>query len=183
MRKVKSNNLIVIENGQLSAYSLDDKLQWDVGRPSKDNNPDIKLYSSTASRKHGSFRNMDGIWFYVDGNGKNGTVYNKKRIKTGLKGRVKPVMLSDGDVFVFGGGEEEVINSATIWALFTERRLDQVWRVTDTKGYKNIMFTDENKEIKYCMPEKGTVVSMEGGIAIYMGDLTYLSGDIEVTGA
>ena len=178
----KKNNLIVIENGQISTYSLDDKLQWNIGRPSKDNKPDIKLYSTTVSRKHGSFQNMDGIWFYIDGNGKNGTVYNKKRIKTGLGGRVKPVLLSDGDVLVFGGGEEEVINSATIWTMFSERRLDDRWKVVDTKGYKEIKFSDGKKEIKYCMPEKGTVVNLEEGIAIYMGEITYLSGDIDVAG-
>ena len=41
MNKI-SNTLIIIENGQLSTYSLDDKLSWEVGRPSKDNFPDIK---------------------------------------------------------------------------------------------------------------------------------------------
>lgn len=49
----KSNNLVVIENGQLTQYSLDDKNVWEVGRPSRDNVPDIKLHSTTASRKHG----------------------------------------------------------------------------------------------------------------------------------
>ena len=178
----KSNNLIVIENGQISTYSLDDKLQWNVGRPSKENNPDIKLYSVTVSRKHGSFRNMDGIWFYVDGNGKNGTVYNKKRINAGLNGRVKPVMLSDGDILVFGGGEEEVINSATIWAMFSNKELDNLWKVADTKGYEEIVFSDGRKENRYRKPDKGMVVNLENGMAIYMGDITYLSGNIELTG-
>lgn len=182
MSNGKNNNLVVIENGHITTYSLDDKLQWDVGRPSKENKPDIKLYSATVSRKHGSFRNMDGIWFYVDGNGKNGTVYNKKRIKNGLKGRTKPVMLSDGDIFVFGGGEEEVIASSTVWAMYSNRKLDNCWRVSDTKEYRDIIFYDENKEIRYHNPDKGMVVNMQNGIAIYMGDITYLFGNIEVVG-
>lgn len=178
----KNSNLIVIENGQIKTYLLDDKLQWDIGRPSKENKPDIKLYSSTVSRKHGSFRNMDGIWFYVDGNGKNGTVYNKKRIKVGLNGRVKPVMLSDGDILVFGGGDEEVINSATIWTMFSNRDFDEIWCVADTKDYDEIGFCDGYKEIRYHKPEKGMVVNMEKGIAIYMGDITYISGNIKISG-
>ena len=55
------NQLIVIENGQLSTYTLDDRLVWEVGRASKDNLPDIRLHSETVSRKHGKFQNIDGI--------------------------------------------------------------------------------------------------------------------------
>ena len=182
MNGKKNNNLIVIENGQINTYLLDDKLQWNVGRPSKENKPDIKLHSSTVSRKHGSFRNVDGIWFYVDGNSKNGTVYNKKRIKSGLNGRVKPVMLSDGDILVFGGGDEEVINSATIWTMFSNRDFDELWRVADTKGYEEVTFIEGAKEIRYRKPDRGLVVTMENGIAIYMGDITYLSGNVEISG-
>ena len=176
----KGNSLIVIENGQINTSLLDDKLQWSVGRPSKGNMPDIRLYSTTVSRKHGMFQNVDGVWFYLDGNGKNGTVYNKKRIKSGINGRVKPVMLSDGDVLVFGGGEEEIINSTTIWARFSEKEPDLLWRVADTKGYREMIFDDGHKEIRYHNPDKGTVVTAESGMAIYMGDITYLAGTMEV---
>ena len=71
----RENTLIVIENGQLTSYDLDNRLIWEVGRPSKDNLPDIKLHSLTVSRKHGRFQNIDGMWFYLDKNGKNGTVW------------------------------------------------------------------------------------------------------------
>lgn len=106
----KGNNLIIIENGQLTSYMLDDKNVWEVGRPSKENIPDIKLHSATVSRRHGKFQNLDGEWFYLDYNGKNGTVYNQKHIRPGINGRVRPVMLEDGDLFVFGGGEKQVLN-------------------------------------------------------------------------
>ena len=76
------NHLIVIENGKLQNYPLDNKLLWEIGRPSKENHPDIRMYSATVSRKHGKFVNRDGCWFYVDGYGKNGTVYNGKHIET-----------------------------------------------------------------------------------------------------
>ena len=49
---------------------------------------------------------MDGIWFYMDENPKNGTIRNWKKLSSGLHGRVKPVMVSPGDVFVFGGGRK-----------------------------------------------------------------------------
>lgn len=177
-----NNKLIVIENGQLSTYLLDDKLLWEIGRPSKENQPDIKLYSTTVSRRHGRFQNMDGIWFYLDNNGKNGTVYNDKHIKAGLNGRLKPVMLKDGDVFVFGGGEEAIITCKTIWAMFSNMECNENWRVVDTKGLSDLSFTDGRKTISYKKPEKATIVKQNNGMAIYMGDITYLLGDISVMG-
>lgn len=179
----KSNNLVVIENGQLSSYFLDDRLSWEVGRESKDNLPDIRLHSTTVSRQHGRFQNIDGIWFYLDKMGKNGTVYNGRHITPGLGGRVKPILMKDGDILIFGGGEEPVINCKTIWAMFSERLIDERWRVEDTKGLRKLSFTDGNRSTIYNEPVKGTVVEKDNGIAIYMGDITYLAGDIRVTGA
>jgi len=183
----KGNSLVVIENGQLTTYSLDDRLTWDVGRPSKENNPDIKLHSTTVSRHHGRFQNMDGMWFYVDRMGKNGTVYNGKHITPGIRGKVKPITLNNKDVLIFGGGDEAVINSKTIWSMFLEKRIDERWRVEDTKGLSNLTFADSNSDVAnsvivYEKPAKGTVVEKDNGIAIYMGDITYLVGDITVMG-
>lgn len=178
----KGNSLVVIENGQLTTYSLDDRVTWEVGRPSKESMPDIKLHSTTVSRQHGHFQNMDGIWFYVDRMGKNGTVYNGKHVTPGLRGRVKPITMNNGDILIFGGGENPVINSKTIWAMFSERKFDERWRVEDTKGLSRLSFTDGNQSTVYEEPVKGTVVEKENGIAIYMGDITYLVGDIAVMG-
>ena len=178
----KGNSLVVIENGQLTTYALDDRAVWEVGRPSINNTPDIKLHSATVSRRHGRFHNMDGIWFYIDGMGKNGTVYNGKHISPGIRGKVKPVTMKHGDILVFGGGEEAVINCKTIWAMFSERKFDEGWRVEDTKGLGRLSFTDGKNATVYEEPIKGTVVEKEDGMAIYMGDITYLIGDIAVTG-
>ena len=182
MHGKKENNLVLIENGQIFTYVLDDKNSWEIGRPSKDNIPDIKLHSATVSRKHGKFQNMDGVWFYLDYKGKNGTVYNHKHLAVGLNGRIKPVMLNDGDTFVFGGGEEEVINCKTIWAMYVTNAFDGDWRVVDSKGYKSLQFISGEGSTMIDAPEKGCVIEKETGIAIYMGDLIYLNGDIEVIG-
>lgn len=180
MHSIKANNLIVIEKGQIFSYELDDKNSWEVGRASKDHTPDIKLHSATVSRKHGKFQNIDGIWFYLDYKGKNGTVYNHKHMKAGLNGRIKPVMLNDGDTFVFGGGDEEVINCKTIWALYITRSFDEDWKIVDSKGYKKFQFVSSEGSVLMDAPQKGFVLERENGIAIYMGDLTYLIGDIKI---
>lgn len=174
------NHLIVIENGQLENYPLDNKLLWEIGRPSKENYPDIRMYSLTVSRKHGKFINRDGCWFYVDGYGKNGTVYNGKHIETGRSGRVKPILLSSGDTFFFGGGQEAVFNSRTIWARFSTDNYSDMVQVADTMGEEQFVFLDGDKEIRLEHPEKGTVVEGEHGMGIYMGDLTYLIGDMRL---
>lgn len=174
------NHLIVIENGKCVSYPLDHKLLWEVGRPSKENYPDIRLYSATVSRKHGKFVNRDGCWFYVDGYGKNGTVYNGKHIDAGRSGRVKPILLSSGDIFVFGGGQEAVITPQTIWARFSTDNYSDTVRVEDTMYEDTLVFLDGEKEIRLEHPEKGTVVEGTHGMGICMGDLTYLIGDMQL---
>lgn len=179
----KGNSLVVIENGQIMSYSLDDKVVWEVGRPSKERVPDIRLHSVTVSRQHGRFQNMDGIWFYIDRMGKNGTVYNGKHIEPGIRGKVKPITLNNGDSFIFGGADEAVISSKTVWSMYFNRTFDERWRVEDTKGISRLAFTDGKQTTIYDEPAKGTVIEMEDGIAIYMGNITYLIGDISVIGA
>lgn len=180
--KKKGNSLVVIENGQLTTYLLDDKLVWEIGRPSEGNFPDIRLHSTTVSRKHGRLQNMDGMWFYLDRNGKNGTVYNGKHVTAGLRGRTKPISLKNGDILVFGGGENAVINTKTIWAMFSEKVYENTWKVEDTKGFSQLSFKDGDDVTVLNNPSKGTVIEKDDGIAIYMGDITYLAGNISVTG-
>lgn len=178
----KSNYLIVIENGKLTSYLLDDRLSWEIGRPSGERVPDIRLHTTTVSRKHGKLQNMDGIWFYVDYYGKNGTVYNEKKLTAGMNGRSKPVLLSNGDVLIFGGGDKAVIGANTVWALFLSTGIDDEWSVVDTRGYREISFTSGEKTIHLEKPQKGEVIEEKEGIAIYMGDLTYTLGEMKVEG-
>ncbi|MCR5598269.1 MAG: FHA domain-containing protein [Lachnospiraceae bacterium] len=176
----RCNNLTVIENGKLDTYILDDRRTWKVGRISKGNIPEIALSSLTVSRYHGEFRNIDGLWFYLDRNGKNGTVYNGRHITAGIGGGIKPVMLGDGDIMIFGGGEKAVIDSRTVWVLFSEKLFDGGWRSESTKDAERICFNLGGKSVDYNHPEIGMVVDGEDGRAVYMGSTTYLSGDIRI---
>lgn len=170
------NQLIVIENGQLDAICLDDRTSWEIGRGSREFRPDIRLHSPTVSRKHGKFQNMDGCWFYTDYNVKNTTVYNNRHIRKGLGGKSKPVMLRDGDVFVFGCGETPEINEKTIWALYSSRNCEGAWRAADTRGVHHLTFSDGKQTMQLECPPKGTVITQPAGMGIYMGDITYLLG-------
>lgn len=183
MHGKRENCLVVIENGQIKTYCLDNKLVWEIGRRTTDNDPDIKLHVLTVSRKHGLFRNINGNWFYMDNKGKNGTIHNDKQIRSGINGRIRPVPLQNGDVLIFGGGEKPIINPRTVWSVFVTTAPDEDWRVVDTKGYSRIDCHDGDDTTSLECPKKGTVIDKENGMAIYMGDVTYLTGSITVKGS
>lgn len=174
------NRLVVIYEGQIAEYCLDDKTVWNVGRPSKDNFPDIEMCSATVSRKHGKFQNMNGVWFYVDNSGVNGTVYNGKHITKNSWGQIKPVLLNDGDIFIFGCGDEPVINADTVWAMFNTGGSDGVWRKADTGGRHIITFKCGDRTITKQDPAVGTVFGNDSGIVIFMGDTIYMTGEISL---
>lgn len=180
MYSKKANTLIVIEKGLLTTYDLDERESWMVGRVSGTNRPDIALDSPTVSRKHGQFRKMNGIWFYLDHNGKNGTVYNNRHLEPGIKGREKPVILSEGDILIFGGGKGAVVHRKTVWSMFITRAFDGGWKRIDTGPSSSFEVWDGEEAIHYTEPDKGTVVIKKNGVAIYMGSYAYISGDLRV---
>ncbi len=180
MHGIKENSLIVVESGQLVSFCLDDRLSWEVGRISGANVPDIGLHTPTVSRKHGQFRNIDGTWFYMDHKGKNGTVYNGKKILPGIGGRVKPIPLENGDILIFGGANEAVVNAGIVWTVFLTTTPNGPWRVEDTRGMEAPVIGDETERRELNSAPKGTVVQTERGMAVYMGDVTFLNGDISV---
>ena len=182
MNGKRKNNLVLIEGGKLRVVCLDDRLEWKLGRGTSESRPDICLHSNTVSRKHGTFMNMDGYWFYLDENGKNGTIHNGRQITKGIGGRIKPVMLENGDIFIFGGGADAGVSSRTIWAMYYEYSLDNDWRIEDTHDLINLSFSDGKESLHVFKPGKGTVVDLDDGMAIYMGNTTYINGNMKVTG-
>lgn len=176
------NKFIVIENGHLQEYILDNKNIWKIGRKSKDNIPDISLHSPTISRKHGQLQCEDGIWFYVDSGQKNGTFYNEKHIDRSRSGSSLAVFLEDGDTLVFGGGKERVINNQTVWAMYIENKSDEAWKVVDTSAYEKVIIDIDGDKDTVDILQKGYVKRKNDCIAIYMGGRTYISGDVCIEG-
>jgi pSer/pThr/pTyr-binding forkhead associated (FHA) protein len=176
----KGNNLIIIENKILTEYHLDNRNVWEIGRVSKGNTPDICLHAGTVSRKHGKFENVDGVWFYFDYNSKNGTVYNGSRIATVYGSFIRPIILDDGDTLIFGGGGAEVIDERSVFGMYTTETFDGGWRQVDTNGCTNVRIVDSDGEVAAKNPRKGTVVKNDDGIAIYMDDLTYMTGKLQL---
>lgn len=174
------NYLIIIEKGVLTTYCLDNRLVWEMGRGTKENIPDIRLNCATVSRKHGRFQNMDGIWYYVDGYGKNGTTRNGIYLEPGLRGRVKPIELEPGDRFIFGSGKTNIINDNSVWGMYINTCVEGDWKVVNTDNREVINIIDKDKIIPMINSTKGTVYNSDNGMAIYMGEVTYLYGDFDI---
>lgn len=179
----KSNQLIVVEPEQLTLYRLDDKQVWEVGRPSHGSIPDIQMNSPTVSRQQGCVRNVNGIWFYSNRKSKNGTFYNGKEVTCGIGGRVKPILLSHGDVLLFGAGTQAAVSSRTVWAAFLECCPEGEWRPEGTAALRKVIFSDGIQTLTLNNPQPGRLIMLERGFAIYMGEITWLIGEISVTGA
>lgn len=190
-----NNNFIVIDKGRLSMYALDDRPVWKVGRPTNENRPDIQMYTGTISREHGTIENVEGSWFYKDRQSENGTVLIRRStaedirrakergsyIKTlvAKRCRGRRIDMRDGDIFIFGGGDRP-IDGSTVWAMYVSGIIDSNWRAVKTEGAGCLEFQSGNIVERYIKPETGMVVSMRHGLAIYMGDITYVSGDISI---
>ena len=174
-REIRSR-LIIIEQAKLTVYHLDDKVSWEIGRASREGSPDIELVTPTISRPHGNFKNKGGLWLYSDYCKLNGTTHNGILLTPNNNHK----LLEDGDVLIFGGHGNAVINSQTVWAIYLNRQMDDACCVVNTSKDKVLRFTDGSTVTKFVRPEKGTVVDKGMGLGIYMGELTYLLGNIRL---
>lgn len=174
---VSMNQLVVIENSRFSVLDLSARPQWSVGRVSRDNQPDIAFESKTISRSQGSFASEDGIWFYSDFS-RNGTMHNGVLIEGGLGGRIRSVMLEDGDILLFGSGNSREITEQTGFALYIEGRGWDNWRGISARDNKVFSVAiGSEPEIPVENPEKGTVRLGREGAVLFMGETIYLGGE------
>ena len=90
------NNLIVIENGQLNIYLLDNQVVWEVGRMSKEYTPDIPMHATTISRRHARLEYKGNDFYLTDLHSSNGTFINGELISP-----MKPFQIHSGDDVIF----------------------------------------------------------------------------------
>lgn len=174
--------LVVIQGGRIDSYVLDDLQEWHIGRPTPDNKPEIGLYAPTISREHGVIKNIDGTWFYMDHYGKNGTMHNGRPVVKGPRGRRRPIRLEEDEQFLFGSGGEYVFNENTVYAIFTTCPTAGLWRKECTSGYSRLTLSDGAHQIQFDRPAKGAILHQGNDMAIFMGDYTYLSGNLTIRG-
>ena len=68
-----SANLVVLEDGAVRSYPLNENQIWKIGRKNPESENDIELESKIVSRKHGQIQSVDGDWLYIDNGCMNGT--------------------------------------------------------------------------------------------------------------
>lgn len=130
--------LVVLENGRIRVYPLDQRPKWLLGRSSQGNAPDIPFSSRIVSRQHGWLMGMDEEWYFVDNpRNRNGTYLNGTRIERPLSGIRKPVTLRDGDVLRVDSGEAEWESDIAVM-LYTTREVQGNWAVYPLNGVQTL---------------------------------------------
>ncbi|MGN0483647.1 MAG: FHA domain-containing protein [Lachnospiraceae bacterium] len=139
---------LVILDGEtdIHCYSLSEDKTWTFGRESAHSHPDISVQSKIVSRTHGEFESMDGEWFYVEKESKNGTYHNGKKIRKGLKKKVRPVLLSDGDILRIDSEDLNAPDSRGVRILFLTEQAGEACRKMSKKRLMKMVMEYEKKE-------------------------------------
>ena len=178
----KENTLLVIENGLTTLYSLDNRLEWNLGRTSTGNSPQVPLHLPTVSRKHGRFVNIDGYWFFFNESDERRTTYNGQYVKKAYAGRKRPIMLRDMDCLVYGSTLDDLESVNNVVSFYFEKTYEGGWKTVDTKGKKRFAISCDGISEEYQNPMCGILLDSMNGRVIYMGDYSYVTGDVELKG-
>lgn len=127
LSKTGKATLVVLEERKIRNYDLGKRHKWTFGRECPENYPDIAVYSPIVGRKHGEFLCINEEWFYIDQGSRNGTWHNGKKISLGLNGKVRPVMLNDGDILRVDADNLDTPDGRGIWIFFTTTNIAGTW--------------------------------------------------------
>lgn len=122
-------SLVVLEQGEIKSYRLFFSKELTIGRATPVSNPDIPLSSPIAGRSHGEFLMIGNQLFYCDKGSKNGTFYNGRKIKQGIKKQINPIMLSSGDVLRIDYEDLSKPDPRGVWMLITSNAIHGGWSV------------------------------------------------------
>ena len=168
----RENNLVVIEDGAATVYFLDDKLQWVVGEPSKENNTDIAFGTGIENKQYGIFRNIDGFWFYQNYVDKHKVILNGRRILEEQADEL--IILEDGDVFCFCITNGEI--SKKVWVVYLMNYFECGWQIINACVLQKSEFIEEKEDS--CISRIGKIIRLNKGIAICLGEYVWFSGEI-----
>ena len=93
-----------------------------LGRPSKDQIPDIPITNKYVSRNHGTFETIDGKVTFIPFNSSNGTLLGKIKLAPD-----EPIVLQDGDELIIPASDgSEGVDVMLVCAL-SQNRIN-IWR-------------------------------------------------------
>ena len=166
-------SLIVMEQGEIKRYRLGFPEKLTIGRATPVSNPDIPLSSPIAGRSHGEFFVIGNQLFYCDKGSKNGTFYNGRKIKQGIKKQTNPIMLSSGDVLRIDYQDLSRPDPRGVWMLITSNAIQGEWSV--------ISLTDREETIIGRNSVSCDIVLPRSYISNKHALITYLNGNYYVS--
>jgi len=152
--QISGAKLVIIENDEVRVCELAHRSQWLVGRidPNSATEPEIPFSSRIVSRKHGSFRNIDGQWYYVDEpENLNGTFYNGVKMQRPLPGRKKSVPLANGDILRVDNADLDRVSSEGVLMLFTTDEVSGSWTALSLDGRESLCI-GRDRSCELCEP-------------------------------
>lgn len=158
--------IVIFEKGKIHTCILDSRKQWSVGRETPVNFPDIVLHSEIAGRQQGRLVYIGEQWFWVNGESRNGTYYNGKKIIAEKNRSVRPVMLSNGDVLRIDSSDFSSPNG--VWILFTTDNIDGNWIFYSLKNKEEVIIGRD--------PNQSEIVLSKTYISAKHAKITYLNG-------
>ncbi len=127
LEKPSEAAMIVFENETITKWMLTSKNRWTIGRQCPANYPDISLKSDIAGRKHGELIYVSNEWFFMDMGSINGTYYNGEKIRDRINGKIKPVLLNNGDILRIDADDLNNPDERGILMIFTTDSIYDRW--------------------------------------------------------
>ena len=163
--------VVIFDNRKVRTCILDSRKQWSVGRKTPANFPDIVLYSNIAGRQQGQLLYVGEQWFWVNGESRNGTFYNGKKIVAEKNRSIRPIMLSNGDVLRIDSSDFSSPDG--VWILFTTDNVDGNWIFYSLKNKKEVIIGRNPKQSEIVLSE--TCTSEKYAKITYLNGRHYLS--------
>lgn len=171
--------LIILEDGKIQSYSLNEKNKWTVGRFNREYRPNITMHSEIVSRRHAVFFKEGVEWYYQDKGSVNGTWYNGRKLQAALDGKYRPVRLKNGDVLRIDSSNLDRPDDNGVWMLFSTEVTNENWDIVPLQK-ETMLFGRNPNECDFCIPlpyisGKHMSIALRGG-SFYLKDCGSMAG-------
>lgn len=147
-----SSSLTTLEKNNIRSYPLDMRREWNIGRNTINNSPEIGFVSEIVGRNHGSLVNIDNRWYYIDKGSVNGTYINGVKLENRANGTSKPYMLKNGDVLRIDSDNLSDPDSRGVWMMFTSELLNENWKTLQLNEKQNVIIGRDEEVCNLVIP-------------------------------
>ena len=147
----KPATLLILERGKsLRIITLNGDMR--LGRKESGTYSDIALQASIASRNHGDFSYVDGMYYYKDNNSFNGTFLNGEKMQPYNERGTRSAALHDGDVLRIDRQTLDKPHPEAVEMIFsTTFSTNDTWRQYSLQGKSEVKIGRKVNGI--CLPD------------------------------